>query len=221
MKMRKKRQSLLKIFRITSICITVFMIVPVSAQSIENDLFPYAGVDCEWIFMRGHHEWGKALPTSYGGGNFYTGLRVLDVSAEVGYDFTTKKRNSTTLLKTRVRTDSWHIDLNGFFPFCTWVELIGTIGLASSKTTISAHVHKTQTHTLMLEPINANRKSILRMGGGLQYVFDDCIGIRGLIRWKNTEKFRLRLNSVNQTNGFNTKPCKDSVSITAGVFSYF
>lgn len=210
-----------KILVITEICITMTMAFPVLSHSIEEDLFPYAGIDYEWTLMKGHDKWKKILPSSYNGGNFYAGVRVCDVAAEIGYDFTTKKRNDTRIIKTRVRTDSWHIDLNAFFPIYICTEAIGTIGLASTKATISAHVHHAQRNLLRLEPINANRKTILRLGGGVQYLFEECIGIRGLIRWKHIETFRLRSNSTNQVSGFSNKPCEDAVSITVGVFSYF
>jgi hypothetical protein len=198
----------------------LLMGLPVYAEMIENDLFPYTGVDLEWSFMRGHHEWGKLLPKSYAGSNVYAGVRLFDVAVELGYDFTFKQHCHSDFLKTRVRTDSWHADLNGFLAICPGLEALGSIGLGRTKTTISADVHAAE-NVFEISPINGDRKGILRAGIGIQYMFENCIGMRTLVRWKNTEKFRVRANRINQAQGLHRKPCKDTASLTFGIFTYF
>ncbi len=189
---------------------------PVYAELLENDLFPYTGIDLEWAFMRGHHEWGKLVPKSYAGSNVYAGVRLFDVAIEFGYDFTFKQHHRSEFLKTRVRTDSWHADLNGFLPICLGIEALGSIGLGRAKTTISAHVPTASQNTHQISPFNGQRKGILRAGIGIQYMFENCIGMRALIRWKNTEKYRLR-----QAQGFSKRPCKDTAALSLGIFTYF
>lgn len=201
----------------------IFAALPVTASSILDDLFPYAGIDYERTYMKGNHTFRKHLPVSYQGGNFYVGTRLFDVAAEFGYDFTAKHHKHSKLYKTRVRTDSWHVDLNGYLPLFLGIDLLGTIGMASTKASIGIRVREAQKDLLEVSAIQANRKHILRVGAGLEYIFEecDCIGVRGIIRWKNTEKFRLRGNTVNQENGFTNKPCEDAVVVTIGVFTYF
>lgn len=221
-------RALVRIVYIFSLLSSLVLSLPLQAAMIADDLFPYAGFDFEWTAMKGNHDWRKRLPADYPGGNFYAGLRLFDLELEGGYDFTTKRnRHSKKLaLKTRVRTDSWHIDLNGFLPpeflaVCTDIEIMGSIGIGTTKASISARPRRRDADLFQVLPVSANRKSILRLGVGAQYMFENCMGIRGMIRWKNTDRFVLRPNFINQENGFGHKPCENAVTIAIGVFTYF
>lgn len=136
-------------------------------------------------------------------------------------------------LRTSVKLNSWHVDFNGYLPICECWEAIGSIGYEWARakmhitgTHAAANVIAGQPNVLGLN-VHGRYKGFFRLGVGTQYMVTECIGLRAMVRWRNTEKLSVKINSLNPnvTNPalrqVTFKPFKDSVSLAVGAFFKF
>lgn len=121
----------------------------------------------------------------------------------------------------------WNLNLVGYLPvLCedNSLSLIGSVGVAQLK--VRAH---TKIRTTVFEPgetpvfTDANlhfhkSKAVLRLAGGAQYMMTECIGVRGLVTWENTSKFKM--HRLRETARFVAKP-KNTFIYGLGVFTQF
>lgn len=136
----------------------------------------------------------------------------------------------------RVKQTGWHVDFNGYLPLCDCWELIGTVGLGWVKPKLSiTGTHLAANVNTLTESLNVSTKyrGMFRLGAGAQYMVTECIGFRGLIRWKNTDKLRVNLRNAvpvsTRPAGSNTarfthlsfRPFKDTFSVAIGAFVKF
>ena len=105
-------------------------------------------------------------------------------------------------LSVRVKQTGWHLDFNGYLPLCDCWELIGTVGLGWVKPKLS--ITGTHLPANVITPgvlndslrLSTKYRGMFRLGAGVQYMVTECIGFRGLIRWKNTDKLRVNLRNA-------------------------
>lgn len=188
------------------------------------------------------------VSNSYSGGNIFLGGRWCNFATEIGYDFTgTKKKhlgaNSHNIaglnanfdhalvlgdrFESKVRLSGWHVDFNGYMPLCDCWELIGSVGYGwmKAKTSITSVYTGRNIGSLTRRGLHAHSsyKGMFRLGVGAQYMVTECVGLRGMLRWKNTEKLHVsvRNNDPLASRSVSMKPFKDTISLSAGVFVKF
>ena len=210
-----------------------------------EEVSPYVGGEYEWSSMRGGNtnlsikgsSLKNVLPKSYSGANFFIGGRWCDFGVEAGYEFTGTKKKTlkenlpATVLPSlnfdsfKVSLNGWHIDFNGYLPLCDCWELIGSVGYGWMKpkveTTIGLMNNNNVSLGVISQKMHSKYKGMFRLGVGTQYMVTECVGLRGMLRWKNTEKLSVALNHGTNALKVNLKPFKDTLSLAAGVFVKF
>lgn len=136
---------------------------------------------------------------------------------------------------TTTQTKGLHANFVGFLPICDLyrLQLIGMVGLARLKT-------KT---TLTWETLNDNsigpavptgqdinifraKKTVLRLGAGLQHMINCNWGVRGMVKWEASKKLKMSsttnpaITFGNPLATLSIKP-KNSVIYSLGVFYTF
>lgn len=153
-------------------------------------------------------------------------------------------------VKTKTRFQAFYLDLMGYLPLDNCWELIGAVGISSMKGKISANVHHHRRHNNFngfnysrdgwrnIESAHGKNKAVWRLGAGASYLFTECVGLRGMVRWEGTEALRVgnrhhRRDGCNfNYNGNNyfyggrhghisKKAFKDTVSLALSLFVKF
>lgn len=200
-------------------------------------------------------------PKSFSGANVFVGGRWCDIGAEIGYTFTGTKSKTqhrgapqvlataftqfTTFssqafgsfapgdtLKTKIKLNGWHIDLNGYVPLCGCWELIGSVGYEWMKPKVNMIGTHRGSNVAAGVPvrealhIHTKYKGMFRLGLGTQYMVTECVGIRAFVRWRNTEKLSVKITNA-KTNvepsiqHVSFRPFKDTLSLAVGTFVRF
>lgn len=212
---------------------------------------PYAGLEAKWQNIIGRADWAKIFHSSHLGGSFFFGSRFCQfLGVEIGYtdlfERTRKHlfsphenffRNGDTNgaeIRASNRFSSGYVDLNGYYPcFDGCFDFIGTIGVSAMQPRVYVRVPNLGSEedagffaddAVRLEQIRGQTKTIFRLGAGAQYMFCDCVGLRGIVRYENTSALRLsvpaRFDAPFNTDALR-RPFRDSVSIALGVFAAF
>ncbi len=216
-----------------------------TAESRWLGITPYLGADAEirhMDFQKGYG--GNNIKHSLPQGNLYAGLRFNEyVAVEAGYEATKRKTTSSTdgagvvsfgLLipalttlqyNTVAQAKAFHANLVGTLPICELyrLDLIGSIGIARLKTKIVRTLVAVDGIPFPVNDPDAvdkfvKRKSILRLGAGLQHMINCNWGLRAMLKWENTNKLKL----ISQTHplDLSVKP-KNSFIYSLGVFYNF
>lgn len=123
----------------------------------------------------------------------------------------------------------WNLNLVGYYPLPVCddnLSLIGSVGFAQLK--LRTHgalrirgVDAVTRTTLVDQTVSVGRshksKAVLRLAGGAQYMMTECFGVRALVTWENTSKFKNH-HRRNTTNLRLVKP-KNSFIYGLGVFA--
>lgn len=174
------------------------------ASAAMDELNPYVGVDYKHTWIKAHNKKNQPLfKKNYPGANVYVGTKLHEnVGLEVGYDFTKKQKKTDQASTNKVHFKGFGLDLNAYLPVDNCFEVIGTAGLSHKK----AKVESTTA-------VKSNKsKLIARFGAGAQYMVADNVGLRGLVRWENTARFKSTTKE---------KLFKDAVALNLGVFYKF
>lgn len=226
-----------------------------NANCCYDDYFdcicPYGGLEAKWQSLAGRSHWSRVLNRSAWGGSIFVGSRFMEfLGLEFGYtDLFTKTRKhtfaagedffrngNTDRAETHITTrfSSGYVDLNGYYPcFNDCFDFIGSLGVAAMEPRVNITIPNLGTDETgfntddgaRLERIKGASKAIFRLGAGAQYMFCDCVGLRGMVRYENTSALRFRVPGERFTAPFNTdalrRPFKDSISVALGVFAAF
>lgn len=242
-----------------------------ASASWIDDLCPYIGVDYKQTWLKGKGFFHDKVARSYPGATIYLGTKFSECfGAEIGYTWTGRKHKTAAIgqhnffnrnipgfvpfgsnnetIRTSTRFNSFHFDLNGYYPLADCFELIGSVGIASMKPKVSATVTHSRNHPRFgnfhrndgrfLESTHGKSKGVWRLGAGAQYLFTECVGLRGMIRWESTSRLRIGNNdhghghhgNFNNTHGnfghnhgfaFDRKVFKDAWSLALGLFVKF
>lgn len=207
--------------------------------------YPYAGVDVRWQQTKGKSDWNKVLVKSYPSGTLYFGERFdTNWGVEFGYTQTTARKHkhnftgdtffnaqNTNGAQTTVKTmfRSGHADLNIYYPLGC-LELIGSLGGGLIKPKIRFAVSNPGPYTgffaqnaASLATTRVKTKGFVRLGAGAQYLFNEVVGIRGMLRWESTSflKAEGHYNLPHSTIHSLRKIFKDSYSVSLGLFFKF
>lgn len=134
---------------------------------------------------------------------------------------------------TTSQTKGLHANLVGFFPICDLyrLQLIGMVGFARLKT--KTILTFTTLNGGAVGPILGAgndistfkaKKSVLRLGAGLQHMINCNWGIRGMVKWEASKKLKASYTNPVFDNGnpatFSLKP-KNSFIYSVGAFYTF
>jgi len=220
---------------------TPALILAASAATANHGwgVMPYVGADAEWRHMNFQNGFGDNLfRHDYPQGNLYAGLKFNDyVAVEAGYEATARKTRAVTLgagslsggavLPLNVQFHSTgqikgpHANLVGFLPLCDQyrLELIGMVGVARLKANfVRTAVASNGTAISPSYTTFIKRKSVLRLGGGIQQMITECWGIRAMLKWENTKKLD-RMGAIE--NSLASLRPKNSFIYSLGTFLTF
>ncbi len=194
------------------------ILLAASAATADNQwgFTPYVGADAEWRHLNYQTGFGENIfRHDYPQGNIYAGLKFNDYLAiEGGYEATGRKSRVTTLgpgnifagnstagttlqFSTTSRIKGPHANLVGFLPI--WdayrLQLIGSVGFARLQENAEFTILTANGNPAIPDPRTfKQRKSILRVGAGLQQMISDSWGVRAMVKWENTNKFKMGSN---------------------------
>lgn len=125
-----------------------------------------------------------------------------------------------------------HANLLGFFPICESyrLKLIGMVGFArlKAKSTLRLLVQEDGDAVDQIQGQTINifraKKTVLRLGAGLQHMIDCNWGVRGMVKWEASKKLKMSDTNLIINNGnpatLSIRP-KNSVIYSLGVFYTF
>ncbi len=230
----------------SGILFVALMVAGASAQAMMDfDFNPYAGFDLGMRRMEYSNTYGgQAFVKNYAQGNLFVGTKLNpNVGVELGYTQTNNRKKSYTLspgesaftgavvaagtkldVKTKSRVSGFNVSVLGFYPIDDCNEVIGAIGLASQKVRLSMQplgdengAFTVPAQQLSLRTISKS-KTILTARLGVEHKFTDNLGVRALVGWENTSRFK-KLQSKPVASAFAT--AKDSVTGNVGVVWHF
>lgn len=196
---------------------TVALLMSGSVTAIEWQFNPYLGADAQWRRTNFKGGFGdNVFAHTFPQANAYLGFKFHKYAGlEGGYEVGRSRTRITSLstgdislgaaippaispvvFRSRAKFRGPHIDLVGYFepvPGCN-TQLIGSVGVAFLKGTfdrrtiaIRNSVTGATITTNTLRTLSQN-KTVLRLGGGLQYMLCDNWGVRGMVGWENTAR---------------------------------
>lgn len=205
-------------------------------------LRPYVGIDAEIRFMHFKDDFGgNLLPHRFFQGNGYGGILLNShIAVEIGYEGILARTKTVTLhtgdlvngvglssnlspanFKSKIKLKGPHVDIVGFYYFYdnSPLHLIGSIGAVNLKGTVFRQVTEFAGASVAINRSSSGSKTVLRLKGGLQYLYDDNWGVRATFGWVNTRKMTITANDGGRTS-FYFKP-KDSTVYDLGLFWRF
>ncbi len=230
------------------ICMIVWltqMAVPAIAENIQ--VTPYAGFDIQWRQMGFKAGYGdNQVKRHYPQANFYVGSTFNEyIGFELGYEKSVKK--SRTVLITRGDKDFGHLFSDPAFTYTTKVDTtiqgfhanavgsyplskeyrlhcIASVGLAQLKLKVMRNVPTSaggpNPDAASVRREFVKTKYVPRLSAGLQYVINEHFGIRAMLTWEKTSKFK-NLKPVNNGTSPLRASVKDSTNLGLGIFYQF
>jgi hypothetical protein len=207
---------------------------------------PYVGVDAQMRRMDFKGGYGdNLLRHNSPQGNFYAGVKLNDrMAVEAGYESTiTKARTSTfytgdvaagmtvsavaspVIFKSKLKVKGPHVDLVGFYSFGENipVQLLGSVGASFFKGTVERKTIQFGSNPVIVGTTTrtlSEHKAVLRLMGGLQYLWDCNLGARATIGLVKTSKLVIFANDGGAGVVPEIKP-KDSTVYGLGFFWVF
>jgi hypothetical protein len=213
-----------------------------------HNLTPYVGIDVQFRQMSFDKNHGNnVFRKNYPQGNVYAGLKFNDyIGVEAGFEGTNKRSRNARLFVgqysiggdpvptipgvttfedsiTTAKIHGPHINVVGTFPILddSDLALIGSVGISRLKVSLKYKATQDEAGPLSIIRTFAKRKSILRLGGGIQHMITDCVGVRGMVTWQNTAKFKHISAKEVATHPSGFAKLKNSFSYGLGVFINF
>lgn len=216
----------------------------VAASNLNTQFYlvPYLGVGAEWRHMEFKKDYGKNVTKSnYPQGNIYAGVKLNEnLAFEAGYEQSTTLKRNTTLpgvttvfgislpailgvnqynIKTKIH--GFHVNAVGFLPISKKyrLELIGSVGVARSKVKMSLDIPIFDSRPDTNHRDFSKSKWIPKIGVGLQHMLTSQFGIRGMVNWEGTSRFK-DVKVVNVPSTYRAR-LKDSFGLGLSIFYNF
>lgn len=205
---------------------------------------PYVGFDAQVRRMSFKGGFGNNILQHHSPqGNFYAGVKFNDcVGVEAGYETTTTRTRTSRLttgdvaagapvsllaspviFKSKIKIKGPHLDLVGFYSFgeSVPVQLLGSVGVSFFKGTVERKTLQMGTPPIpgVTRTLSAH-KAVLRLIGGLQYMWNCNLGARATIGLVKTGKLVIFSNDGAAGIAPEIKP-KDSTVYGLGMFWVF
>jgi hypothetical protein len=222
---------------------TLFLTGSIAASEPTQPFYPYFGLEFKWQNTEGKKDWNKLISKSYPGATLYVGERFAKhAGIEIGYSETTRKTRTHTFAtgenffnngntagaqtKTSLKFRTAYFDLNGYYPLNKSFELIGSIGGGLIRPSVKIGTTGFRFNdAIALAATKAKIKGLIRLGAGVQFLFTDCINIRGMLRWESTSLYRVDGFYNSQQTSIHTNSLrhlfKDTYSANIGLFIKF
>lgn len=219
--------------------VSVFFVAPKILAATERELVPSIGADVQIRRMSFKQGFGDDLFKKESmQGNFYLGFKVNKYFGfEIGHQVASKKSRDVPPATTRLgqpglvaqsemgtrQIKGWNLNVIGFLPINREyrVSMIGIAGLSSLEVKLQsiATLPPAGGGTVYEQIKFKQRKSVFRLGGGVQKMFSDSFGVRTTVVWENTSRF----NNITQNYAGNTYTAKlkDSWIYGIGAFIMF
>lgn len=229
--------------------LTLFLVATLasaSAFAMHWDFSPYVGIDGGWRQMEfAKYFGGKQLHKSYSQGNIFVGTKFNSCfGIELGYTRSQKRNKNVTALAgdnylgselldpgESNATDSqssirgFNINLMGFYPVWKDLELIGSVGASRDK--LKAKFQPYNVDGTALTPTQqadayrsfSKSKTVLLVRAGAEYQLMKHLGVRLLIGWENTSKFKTM--TPEQANKASRASAKNSMNYSLGLSWHF
>lgn len=216
--------------------------LPVSAEMCSS-FNPYVGADAQYRYMPFEKDFGgnifkKTSPQA----NFFVGNRFNEYfGLELGYSTSKKVKRDVTLPEGSILagtdptpigagTDAVHstskisgfsVTALGFLPVPTidCLEVVGSLGLTRLKAKLFYNELGNTVNPITdgIRTFSA-RKTVMRLGGGVQYALTEHLSIRGLVNWENTRRFQ---NVKSRESALPVLKLKNSIIYSLGLqFSF-
>lgn len=210
-------------------------------------LRPYVGADAELRHMDFQKGLGNnVIQHNYPQGNVYVGARLNEyLAVEAGYEATERKTRTSTVrpqdvlggvtvsaangtlqLNTTSQVKGLHANLLGFLPICDTyrLQLIGLVGFARLENKATLTFLSQNGAALTQDSTNITtfkaRKSLLRLGAGLQHMIDCHWGVRAMLKWEASKKLKMASQNGTIGNTLSIRP-KNSMIYSIGAFYMF
>lgn len=181
-------------------------------------LTPYVGADAQFRHMNFKTNYGDNLFEHHSPqGNVYAGMRINDyLGIEAGYESSFRTTRTVVLgagyisagvpasptttsaqFTSTLRINGPHLNILGFFPISEEYRLkfVALAGIASLKANLQRRLNYTTsagvTTTSNTVSTFENRKTVLRLGGGLEHMLTKQWGVRAGFVWENTARFQV------------------------------
>ncbi len=216
----------------------IFFVSPKILAATEGEFGPYIGGDMQARNMSFKKGFGDDLFKKESmQGNFYLGLKVNKYFGfEIGHQIADKKnRNASPSAMARLvqsgplvpgtsqmgtrQIKGWNLNVIGFLPISSEykMSMIGIAGLSSLEVKLKYTLTYPPRAIVAYQQIKfKQRKTVLRLGGGVQKMFSDSFGVRTTVVWENTSRF----NNITQNYAGNTYTAKLKNSWTYGIGAF-
>lgn len=224
----------------------VFLSTSAAMAEHPFGITPYVGFDAELRHMDFQKGFGdNVIQHNYPQGNIYVGARINEyVAVEAGYEATERKTRTSTVreretllgftlgaidpitLNATSQVKGLHANLLGFLPICDAyrLQLIGLVGFARLKAKVTTNLLVSGTTALDQDATTINnfrtKKSVLRLGAGLQHMINCNWGVRGMLKWEASKKLKMSASNIALATTFSIRP-KNSVIYSIGAFYMF
>lgn len=215
-----------------------------SNASVMSAGDPYLGADAQirsmnWASGLGDNVFKKTAPQV----NVYAGLRFCDyVGVEAGYEATTPRIVKNTIPSTslflgtpfpevfsgpvltegKFEMNGWHGAFTGFIPVTSCDTLFGSVGIARLHAkhfaTLIAQSGSGSLDQSIWQSRFSDKKTVARITGGYERLFNDCVGIRLSLGWENTNRLK---NLRSRSNKTDRVSLKNSWNYGLGAFTTF
>ena len=218
--------------------LATFVLLAIGSPAMAINL--YVGGDAEFRYMNFQKGFGDNLFNhNYPQANLYAGLRLNEyLAVEGGYEASERKTRTTTLrpgdisfgfiippnynpqFNTVAQLKALNANVVGTVPISDRyrLQLIGSVGFARLKAkmvsayfALDNYVQPPRIDTFI------KRKSVLRLGAGIQHRINSNWGVRAMLKWENSNKLRL---SNKETLNRLARP-QNSLMYSFGLFYHF
>lgn len=150
----------------------------------------------------------KPRTANFGPGDIILGIPLLPGEDQIHYS------------ETRIR--GTHLDLLGFFPVCLdWnLELFGSVGITRNALALEDRITNFGGEVVENPLVRTYdvKKTGARASIGIQKIFCQHIGIRGLVVWENTSRFQ-NLRSLEVPDSVSIVNARRSLNYGLGIFA--
>lgn len=229
------------------ILFVALMVAGASVQAMDFDFNPYVGVDAGMRHMKFSKGFGgKQFEKNYAQGNLFVGAKFNPcVGLELGYTKSNKRKKTAALTagdailggaaldageidvsKTETQISGVNVSVVGFYPINDDIELLGAIGIARQRLKLSVQPIANELGNLTAAQQAANlrtfshSKYILQARVGAEYKFTSNFGVRAMLGWENTGRFKKM--TAKQSSPVNPRAsAENSVTGSLGVVWHF
>ncbi len=170
----------------------------------------YVGADAQVRITRFYKNYGgNFYKKEYPQANIYLGVKGNEYfGIESGTEVSTTRTHSAYIpvgsyvlgapeeidasIKTVVRFRTLHTSLIGIFPICedSGFNILFAVGATNLKVRLENTLTQLGSTQVEKRLKLAQSRTVLRLMTGVQYMFNDCFGVRANVRWENTKQLK-------------------------------